>query len=152
MATGATRSDRSHSRMTETSRRAPDPRHPNASSVANRRAHGDRSVMAGLGLREGALALHGDLASGGSPMPIAGRHEESIPPKCLVSSDCGDPLVGLPAILTPAEVAAVLRMRDRPDHVVLRLARQGLRVFRLGRQTRVLRSDLAKWISDALAE
>jgi hypothetical protein len=37
-------------------------------------------------------------------------------------------------------------MEGRPDKVVWRLQRAGLRVIRLGRQARVLRSDLEKFL------
>jgi len=57
-----------------------------------------------------------------------------------------DLLEGLLPILTPADVAKLFQMEGRPDKVVWRLQRAGLRVIRLGRQARVLRSDLEKFL------
>ena len=57
-------------------------------------------------------------------------------------------LEDLPDILTPAEVCGVLRKDvDKPCKAVRALQRGGLRVLKVGRDLRVMRTDLEAFLA-----
>ncbi len=75
-------------------------------------------------------------------LSITGSEEKSTGK----ANNSSAPVTLLPAVLTPSEVAAHLRFTGRPDKVMARLERAGLRVLRIGHQARVLREDLEAFV------